>query len=248
MKFYNKLIILLLLICLFFLFQNQYSTYEPYQNIDSNSRTNLYCFWTGNNEMSENRKKHLTSLNKTGLNVILITKDDLDQYIQEPLHEGFQYLSETHKADYLRTYFMHFYGGGYSDIKHTSESWLNANEELNNDPDLWIVGYKEIEGGSPVSHLLDKYEDLIGNGAYICKANTPLTQKWYTTMISVMDSKLEMLKQYPSKSPQQVHSYDYPYPLRWAELLGEIFHQVIYEYKDHLLNTLPAPSFTIAYR
>jgi hypothetical protein len=35
-----------------------------------------------------------------------------------PLHPAYKFLSAAHKADYLRCYLMHFYGGGYSDIKH----------------------------------------------------------------------------------------------------------------------------------
>ena len=52
----------------------------------------------------------------------------LDKYIlqEHPLHQSFNYLSETHKADYLRTYFMRFHGGGYSDIKKTSGSWIDS--------------------------------------------------------------------------------------------------------------------------
>ena len=93
----------------------------------------VYCFWTGNNEMSETRKKCLNTIKNTNLNVILITPDNLNEYINEPLHEGYKYLSEVHKADYLRTYFMHFYGGGYTDVKETTEDWLDSVEKLYSD-------------------------------------------------------------------------------------------------------------------
>jgi hypothetical protein len=81
---------------------------------------NIYCFWTGDNEMSQNRLDGLHNLQTVSeCEVILVTPQNLNQYIlpDAPLHPGYKYLSETHKADYLRTYFMHFYGGGYSDIK-----------------------------------------------------------------------------------------------------------------------------------
>jgi len=74
----------------------------------------------------------------TGCKVCCVYKDDLSKYILEhPLHEAYEYLSETHKADYLRTYFMHFYGGGYSDIKRSSGSWLKAFDDLENS-DKWL--------------------------------------------------------------------------------------------------------------
>lgn len=212
---------------------------------------NLYCFWTGTNVMSDKRKSNFDTLKNTKLNVILVTPDNLNKYIKEPLHDGYQYLSETHKADYLRTYFMHFIGGGYSDIKETKESWLPYVKLLETDPNLWCIGYKEVSNGVPqigddielTNKLRNDYEKLIGNGAYIFKPNTLLTNEWYSTMMKVMDSKLENLKKYPARNTEDVYSEEYPYPLRWTELLGEIFHPTIYKYLDHINNSLPPPDF-----
>ena len=58
-------------------------------------------------------------------------------------------------------------------------------------------------------------------------------------MMKVMDKKYDDLKKYPSKQPQQKPSKEYPYPLRWEELLGEIFHPLCYKYRNHLLQTCP---------
>ena len=58
-------------------------------------------------------------------------------------------------------------------------------------------------------------------------------------LLHIMDRKLQQLKQYPSKRPQQQPSPDYPYPLRWTELLGESFHPLCYKYHNHLLRTCP---------
>ena len=73
--------------------------------------------------MSDKRKKCLDSIKQNiGVKVILITPNNLDKYILKdyPLHKSYKYLSEVHKSDYLRTYFMHHYGGGYTDIKNTN--------------------------------------------------------------------------------------------------------------------------------
>jgi len=91
----------------------------------------IYCFWTGSNEMSDARKQSLEQLKQVSdMNVILVTKDNLHTYIlpDHPLHEAYKYLSETHKSDFLRIYFMNFYGGGYSDIKRATGSWKPAYE------------------------------------------------------------------------------------------------------------------------
>lgn len=204
---------------------------------------NIYCFWTGNNELTDNRKRCLQNLkNLSECNVIFIDNTNLNDYIlkDNPLHPAYQYLSETHKADYLRTYFMHFYGGGYSDIKETQCTWVNAFNDLQKDDNKWICGYKEVEGGVAYGPYSDKWEELIGNGCYICKPNTPLTNEWYNEMYSLLDTKLEKLKLYPAKFPRDCDDGSGNcYPIGWNEMLGRIFHKVSYKYKEHILNTLP---------
>jgi hypothetical protein len=73
----------------------------------------LFLIWFGGLEnMSANRKKCLDSIYQhAGVDIVLITEDNLNHWLVEPLHPAFEYLSLTHKADYLRSYLMHFYGG-----------------------------------------------------------------------------------------------------------------------------------------
>jgi hypothetical protein len=204
---------------------------------------NIYCFWTGDNEMSKNRIECLENLKKVSkCNVILITKYNLSDY-NVPLHPAFQYLSETHKADYLRTYFMNFYGGGYSDIKKTTGSWIPSFNKLKCNDNYWICGYKEINGGVAYEPHADKCESLIGNGAYICKPQTLLTKEWYNSMLALLDIKLSQLKLNPSTNPQDSSESCTGYPIGWNEMLGRIFHNISYKYKEHLLNTLPISIF-----
>jgi len=203
----------------------------------------IYTFWTGENEMSQNRKEALSGLiQKSEIPVVLITPKNINYYTDKPIHEAYNYLSETHKADYLRTHFMHFHGGGYSDIKKTTGSWLDSFENLQKS-DKWICGYKEIKGGVAYGPLHDKWDSLIGNGAYICKPNTPLTNVWYNEMISLLDKKLDRLKSNPAKHPQD-QGAESGYPIEWNEMLGRIFHKVSYDYKDYILRTLPISVFT----
>lgn len=204
----------------------------------------IYCFWTGNNEMSTNRKICLEQLKKTSdCEVILVTTENLQQYIlpENPLHPAYEFLSETHKADYLRTYFMNFHGGGYSDIKKTTGSWKKAFVDLNNDSNYWICGYPEIFGG--VAYAGGNWKELIGNCAYISKPNTPLTNEWYNEMIALLEQKLPELKLNPSKDPQDCKEKS-NYPIEWNEMLGRIFHKVATKYKSHLLRTLPICIFS----
>jgi hypothetical protein len=218
-------------------------------------RMNLYCFWTGSNPMSDNRRRCFETLHRSGLNVVLVTPDNLNDFLVEPLHPGFQHLSEVHKADYLRTYFMHFHGGAYADIKEICDSWLPS-VELLKDPNIWIVGLQEpAESGMPLleDRELDKivranWQKLIANNAMICKPNTPFTQEWYSGLLKKMDAKYDQLVAYPGRHPMEGYGVvapnsptGYLYPFRWAEILGEIFHPICYKYNSHVQRGIPSP-------
>lgn len=209
----------------------------------------VYCIWSGSNEMSDSRKRSLKQMRETmGVEVVLVTKDMIPNYIlkDHPLHDAYQYLSETHKSDYLRTYFMHFYGGGYSDIKLTTGSWLPVFDELAAS-DKWMSGFKEIPGGVAYPPYVDKWPIMIGSSAFICKPNTPLTKKWYETTLTYLDEHLETLKAHPATFPQDNNSSGsgYPFP---TNVIGYNLHKVSYDYLDHILRTLPPCDFTWGYR
>lgn len=222
--------------------ENRSYYYFPNDSLCIKSKR-IFCIWFGD-KMTENRKKSVSSIE----NPILITSDNLDKYIlkSNPLHEAFYYLSETHKADYLRTYFMHFYGGGYTDIKMQSKSWEKAFNDIINNKNIYANGYREV-GPHGVGHkdYEKHWTHLIGNCAYIFRPNTDFTKKWYNSMIDILDKKLILLKKHPAKRPRDsVEFYpDTKYPIGWIEMLGKIFHPICYDYKDKLLYTLPSPIF-----
>lgn len=201
-------------------------------------------FWTGDNPLTPNRIQCIYQFENISKSIVcLVTKKNLNNFIleTEPLHPAYNYLSETHKADYLRTYFMHFYGGGYSDIKMTTGSWEKAFNDLKNS-DKYIIGYKEIgpSGVAGPKDLQDNWNYLIGNGCYICKPRTEFTEKWYKTMIQLLDSKLSKLYRFPATFPQDcAENSNGKYPIEWNEMLGRIFHPLCYEYRDYIMNTLP---------
>lgn len=195
--------------------------------------------------MSFQRKECLAKLiNQTGCKVILVTSSDLNKWIipDAPLHPAFEYLSLTHKADYLRTYFMHFYGGGYSDIKAPSASWINAFIDMEKDPTCLINGYHET-GPWDVAYSPNKidWKKLPGNGSYIVRPNTDFTRIWYDEMVKLLDEKLEKLKKHPAKDPQDCKEKGRGYPIEWNEMLGRIFHKHILKYHKSLMFTVPRP-------
>ena len=207
----------------------------------------VYGIWFGE-EMSSDRKKCyqdiVQNFEKEEIKFVLITEQNLKDYPKIVLHEGFQYLSATHKADYIRTALMHFYGGGYTDIKMCSTGWAKAFSDLYNSSKFGN-GYPEIskEGVAFVSDkalyqkMTQNYSSLIGNVNYIFKKETTFTQQWYNNMIKLMDQKLSLLKQYPAKHARQNlyrEDFSYPYPIGWTELLGCIFHPLCYKYSEKL--------------
>jgi hypothetical protein len=139
---------------------------------------------------------------------------------------------------------MHHYGGGYSDIKMQTGNWVDRFTELNNS-EKWVCGYKEIPGG--VAHqnkdICDKWYELIGNGAYICKPYSLITTEYMGEIHNILDLKLEELKKHPAKYPQDMAENRTGYPIEWNEICGRIFHRIVYKYKDKVFNTLPSPLF-----
>jgi hypothetical protein len=153
----------------------------------------IFCFWFGD-KMSNDRAECFDSIVKNSkVSVKLITEQNISEYIVEPLHEGFKYLSSTHKSDYLRSYFMNFHSGGYTDIKRCDYDW-NIYFDILEKSDKQFIGcpqysHKHI-AYSPYKMF---YEDMIGNGHFIFKKNTFFAKLWYNTTNQIMDLKLDIL-------------------------------------------------------
>lgn len=227
-----------------------------------NQEPRLFCFWTGDEVMSNDRSKALPTLSNTELKVIFLNKNNLFQWLlaDVPLHPSYNYLSSVHKADYLRCYFMHNYGGGYSDIKVIEDSWLKSYYDLI-DSDYLANGYREINcletarGRGPISDIwlaLNFYK-IIGCGAFIFKPNTPFTKEWFSSVNRILDEKYDLLKKYPAKSPRDFYGKKLDnarkskYPLEWSEICGQVFHPLCLKYYKRMLKTLPTPDFRLPY-
>ena len=204
----------------------------------------IYIFGTGDNEITPNRLKGIESLQKNcGVKVQLITPNNLNDYIvkDDPLPEAYNYLSLVHKADYLRTYFMYHYGGGYADIKRYQYSWKEAFEQLENS-DAYALGYNEVGwwgvASQTVKAKLLKFElwvywrHLIGNGAYICRPYTKFTTEWYAETKRRVIEKTDVLKENPATDPFGTNKN---YPIEWSYILGGVFHPLCLKYHKRLI-------------
>jgi len=216
----------------------------------------LYCFWFGPG-MSEDRNRCFESIkSKSGVDVRLITINNLQEYLLPdfPLHSGFNFLSDTHKSDYLRSYFMHCRGGGYTDIKQCHYDW-NYYFDLLDNSDKEFIGCKQYTPKHiAYSPYKDYYDFLVGVNCFIFKKNTAFSKLWFETTNSVMDAKIIELVKNPGTYHHRavtggvqglpgVHSSS-EYPFLWNELLGRIFHKLQYENLGTFLYDLPFPDTT----
>lgn len=219
----------------------------------------IFTIWLGEHAMSPNRIQGLFSIiSNTNCPVQFVNNGNVKKFQKEnaPYHPAFKYLSPTHQADYLRVYFMHHYGGGYSDIKNNTFDWSSSFKKLR-DSDCYCLGYTEIssEGVAPVggdleNELRNNYKNLIGLCSFIFKKNTLLTQNWIEKTENLLDEKYEELMKNPACHPLDRFGIQLPngsiskYPLKWTELLGDIFHPLIYSHKSKVLHGEIAPIFT----
>ena len=187
--------------------------------------------------------------------VCLLTFDNFRRLIKPDfqVHRAFPFLSGVHKSDYARCYMLHHYGGGYHDIKYRDESWAECWEKDNwlEDDSIWMYGRREKDAeaiGYPpgMQHIQSEYEKMITMGWIICKPYTPFTHDLMQQIHDKLDSVYDQLRIYPGLKSSGYYA-DKPfdpvpeesYPLRWLELLGEIFHPLMLKYTDHIKFGLP---------
>jgi len=221
----------------------------------------IFCFWMNDGDLPEVRRRNLNLLiSNCGVEVQLITKYNLSDWILEesPLHPSFEFLSEVHQSDYLRCYFMHHYGGGYSDIKNVHGSWIGFFKFLKNTDKFDVVGYQEQHPDHIANTMLDDFEPtdnstlkmnynlLIGCGAFICKPKTNFTSEWLSKVTEKLSQYYELLKKNPATHPRDhrhpsTPSSEVKYPLYWSGLLGNIFHPLSFKYSDRIIRELHYP-------
>jgi hypothetical protein len=226
--------------------------------------------------MNIRRRQCLDSLTATNCKVILIDIDNLDRWIlpEYPIHNAYYYLSSIHRSDYLRAYFMHHHGGGYSDIKKTTVSWRPFFDRLLRS-NLDGVGYQELRGGvaridrSKVDgsyHILSRrvskfhawlyyrgmrknHSRLIGNRAFIFRPRTYFTRLWIANLNRRLDLLFPLLREAPAGHPRDkkgliIDGRESRYPVPWSFLLGEILAPLSYKFSGSLGKELVPPSFS----
>lgn len=224
----------------------------------------VWCFWAGG-EMNETRKLSFNILLKNiGVPVCLITNDNFKDFVlpEAPVHAAYPYLSAVHQSDYLRTYFLNYYGGAWHDIKATKVGFSKVWENFQ-DPDIYLIGKPETRRGpakvydSDGNWMPNHWEDLVSACFWVGKPNTPLSRELFEKTTTYLDFNLASLQKYPAKHPREkkieikfvLHRYlkmlwyqiqgrNIKYPLPWA-LFGNVFHPLNFKYRKNILQTLP---------
>ncbi|HRW17338.1 MAG TPA: hypothetical protein P5181_00675 [Dermatophilaceae bacterium] len=200
----------------------------------------VFTFWTGDNDLTPNRRASLERMRETiGLPVVLVTPDTLPDWIvpNHPLHAAYQHLSLVHRSDYLRAYFLHHHGGGYCDIKQPVESWAAAAQSLRDHPDTWLLA-------SPVEHAswvgrhpgrlgadLRRHYRLIGaSGSFLGRAGNPLTAEW----VRELDRRLDYFAPQLAAFPGEIRGEVVGYPISWNVLLNHVLHPLCLKHHEHV--------------
>jgi len=257
MKLENIFVILLFLFCLVSLgclilvfsakkqcSDNHLFTPIQYSYIPQKAPSILWTFWFGP-PMLQNRKKCFDSMKAIGLKHIHITPENIDEYLKWPVHPAVKHLSGIHKSDYFRIYFLLHYGGGYSDIKPPIESWLPHLEKLNKDSNAWMCGVPETKNGiaSPPGYKLSKhYQKLICNCFFIARPQNPYLQRVHQKQNEILDKHYENLIKHPPPNDRCCKHHENGYPLRWAEILGEIMAKEGLRFHKHFMKTMKMPT------
>ncbi len=210
----------------------------------------IFALWLGPAVMSPSRTRALQSIFRdSACPVCFITDATLREWEhpERPLHPAYQYLSEVHRADYLRCYLMHNYGGGYTDIKPVLRPWTMYFSQLQTTGAL-ALGYPEISAtavaqlpGEIGDQLRAHYAELIGYCSMIFRRQSVLTTEWMNETHARLDAILDTLRAHPAQAPMDQRGILMPngeasqYPLQWTELGGNIFHPAMLRHRQLII-------------
>ena len=211
----------------------------------------VWLFWLGG-PLSPQRAKSLRQWKNTGLQIQLIRLENVESLAARAgfkMHPAFKYLSANHKSDYLRSHLMARLGGFYSDVKPPPRYIRFHLQRFSNSSKL-CAGHRELDisGISLFSptEVRESWAKLAGNTHFAFKPGTDFANEWVSRVEKKMNEHAERLEKWGVVDPGRGPTDDEPlfrdYPIRWAELQGELFHQLQYDFDFPISLTLPRPS------
>lgn len=160
----------------------------------------VWMCWTGSNPLPPHLRLCMQTVERnSGLSVILVTPGNVADFVPDP-HPGYQFLHLAHRADYLRCYLLHHYGGIYLDADTICLRSLAGLFDLL-DQGYDCVGYDGSQWGELVG--------ISDMGPF--RPFTEITSMWFNALHGKMQQHLGDLQ-----SQQQ-------YAFYWQEILRDIF-------------------------
>lgn len=195
---------------------------------------NVYLYWVGK-EYSLicilRNLIYLHSKNGIGYKVNLLTDKNINDYIKH-IPNYFTELNPSHQADFVRVNVICDYGG----------IWLDSDTIVLNSLDS-LFDYIENKDG----FFIKENNNILWNGIFGSKANTPLMIEWKKQMINLLDIKSgkigwtdignNMLDNMYKKTPSLYDNYkifnglDNLYPVNWNKCVTEFIDKPYDNYK-----------------
>lgn len=203
----------------------------------------IYTFWTGDNELTPNRRRSLDAMRRlnepAGVRVELITPDNLADHLDPsvPLSDLYESLHVVHRSDYLRAYFLHVHGGGYSDIKQPVSAWSGAFDRMDAS-DAWLMGDHKPSCFLTPAFADKRLERLmrwtspshVFQCAFIARPQTPLTREWWRLLNDKLEANREALLAHPGTGRFGGDGY----PFAWTAVLGQLIDPLCVKYAEHV--------------
>jgi len=176
----------------------------------------VWMCWTGNNPMPPHLQLCLRTVERnSGLPVVLVTPKNVLEYVPEP-HPAYQHLHLAHRADYLRCYLLHHYGGIYLDVDTICLRSLTGLFDLLEQ--YQAVGYDGSQWG--------EYVGISDMGPF--RPFSEVTELWF----NALHGKLEQ-----RKAEILARGTDVFY---WQEILRDIFLPVTLIHREKISKGLQA--------
>lgn len=236
----------------------------------------IFTLWFGDT-MNDVRRASLRNLHEvSGCELTLVTEDNLDDFVvpEFPLPPMFKFLQPVEKADYLRCYLLHFHGGGYSDVKATTGSWIQQFDNIDSSA-LDVVGYpltsrshtaslglapnrERLFGFSKASYwkrlgFMMRYRNLMGGGAFIIRPHSQFSSQYFRTVSAKMDDYGKWFRSEATQAErEQIRSGRFSiyskeivgYPLTWGSMVMDVLQPLSVTHSARVSLTLPVPVLT----
>lgn len=195
---------------------------------------NIFLYWVGKEYKLISILRNLIYLHSTnskGYNVVLITDNNIKNYIKN-IPKYFTNLCPAHQADFVRVNVICDYGG----------IWLDSDTLVLDSLDS-LFDFIEQKNG----FFIKENNVILWNGIFGSKPNTPLMIRWKTDMMNILNlkqAKIEwsevgchLLQKIYNTTPSLYDNYtifdglDNLYPINWNMCVSEFIEKPYDNYK-----------------